>query len=232
MSDHDSSHMPLKACPLGDNCPNANEVTLLRGEVEHLLEQTRTDTLTGLANYRSFSAALDHELERTQRSGQPTALIMIDIDHFKKVNDTLGHEVGNRALIHIANIIEQSVRKLDIACRYGGEEFAVILPDTGLHAARQVAERIRASIETSPLDVDHDTLRPTASLGIATYRLDHQPTAEALVEEADSFLYQAKQGGRNRVCHADLPPVHSVSSEEKDVLSSLFGAAPKNRKNS
>ncbi len=211
-------------CPVGEsNCNILGEVTELRRQLTELSNLVRTDPLTGIANFRYFTQALEQEIERTQRSGQPTSLIMIDIDFFKKVNDQWGHEVGNRALIHLARLLQQTVRKLDIPCRYGGEEFAVILPDTNLTACLPVAERIRETVATTPLDVDGKELVMTISLGIATYTEQKEITVEALVKEADEYLYQAKESGRNRVCHASPPSVDIVTSEERQALTELFG---------
>lgn len=211
-------------CPVGEiGCPIAAEVVALRLSLEELSNQVRTDPLTGIANYRYFSQALEQEIERTQRSGLPTSLIMLDIDHFKKVNDQWGHEVGNQALVHLSLLLQKSVRKLDIPCRYGGEEFAVILPDTTLAACLPVAERIRQGIEKSPVDVAGHPMKITASLGITTYWGQQQTSVEELVSQADKYLYQAKQAGRNQVCHPDLPGIDIVTVEEKQALSELFG---------
>lgn len=217
-----TSEQPL--CPVGkSDCDLISEITVLRQRQEELSTQVRTDTLTGLANYHYFTLSISQEFERTQRSGQPTSLVMLDIDFFKKVNDTWGHEIGNQALVHIASLIVQTVRKLDIPCRYGGEEFAIILPDTTLRAALPVAERIRQTIEETPLALAGQKLRLTASLGIATYQNNQQTSPEELVQQADNFLYQAKQNGRNQTCHPELPAIDAVSPEEKSVLSGLFG---------
>jgi len=160
---------------------------------------------------------------------QPTSLIMLDIDFFKKVNDQWGHEVGNQALIHLSSLLQKALRKLDIPCRYGGEEFAVILPDTSLAACLPVAERIRHEIEVSPLDVDGKLLHMTVSMGITTYS-DTAPIAvEELVKQADGYLYKAKKSGRNRVCHAKLPRIEIVTTEEKQALSALFGSGSTNK---
>ncbi len=211
-------------CPAGiKDCAIAEEVNSLREDVVRLSEAISTDTLTGLSNYRFFLQSLAQELERTQRSGQPTSLMMIDIDHFKQVNDTWGHETGNKALKHVAKSIRQTVRRLDIPCRYGGEEFAVILPDTGLQASIQVAERIRTLIAESPLPHGDQQLSFTVSIGIATYQLNSALEPEELIENADKFLYQAKQEGRNRTCHAQPASVELISSEERQELSALFG---------
>lgn len=217
---------PSPTCPLGkQDCPFIEELDELRHSLEELSDLVRTDQLTGLANYRSFCQLLEQEIERTERSGQPTSLIMLDIDFFKQVNDNWGHEVGNQALIHIAQLMLQTVRRLDTPCRYGGEEFAVILPNTDLGAALPVAERLRQVIAETPLQVDERQLELTASLGIATYQLGEKTTPEELVQRADHYLYQAKQEGRNRVCHPELPKVELVSRDEKDALFNLFGNA-------
>ncbi len=225
---HEESYKPQPAppiCPVGKtDCAIISEVAELRQILTELAKLVRTDTLTGIANYHYFVQALEQEIERTQRSGQPTSLIMLDIDFFKKVNDHWGHEIGNQALIHLARLLQKIVRKLDIPCRYGGEEFAIILPDTNLAACLPVAERIREGIEKSPLDVAGQPLRITVSLGISTYRGEQEITVEKLVQQADQYLYQAKENGRNRVCHAELPSVDLVTTEEKQALSDLFGS--------
>jgi len=218
-------------CPVGkSDCPALLEIAELRRSLAELSELVRTDPLTGIANYRYFLIALEQELERTRRSGQPTTLIMLDIDHFKQVNDQWGHEVGNQALIHLAKLMRQSLRKLDIPCRYGGEEFAVILPNTDLAASIPVAERLRQSIAETPLPVGNHLLHLTASLGIDTYATIEEVHAEELVQRTDHYLYQAKTEGRNRVRHASLPPVDLVSVEERSALFNLFGSGNREAK--
>lgn len=202
----------------------------LRRSVAELSQLVRTDSLTGLANYRYFILALEQEMERTRRSGQPITLIMLDIDHFKRVNDDWGHEIGNQALIHIAKLMLQSVRKLDIPCRYGGEEFAIILPNTDLAASIPVAERLRQSIADTPLVVGDKTLHLSASLGIDTFDTVEEVHAEELVQRTDHYLYQAKQEGRNCVRHASLPPAALVSTEERSALFNLFGSGKRSGK--
>ena len=217
-------------CPVGEtNCPITIEVAALRQQLTDLSDLVRTDPLTGIANYRYFIQALEQEIERTLRSGQPTSLIMLDIDFFKKVNDQWGHEVGNQALAHLSQLLQKTVRKLDIPCRYGGEEFAIILPDTTLAASIPVAERIRQEIEKSPLIVERQLLQLTVSLGIATYTEQQNSGIEDLIKRADQYLYQAKETGRNRTCHAELPSVDSVTTEEKQTLSKLFGRGAKKK---
>lgn len=211
-------------CPVGkDDCAIIDEVLGLRQVLQDLAEQAQTDPLTGLYNYRFFSTSLAQEIERTGRSGQPTTLLMLDIDHFKRVNDSWGHEVGNQALVHIAGLIRETLRRLDIPCRYGGEEFAVILPDTSLATAVSVAERLRARIEETPLAVADKKLQLSVSVGAASYLLGGETSPEQLVKRADHYLYQAKQDGRNCVRHATIEPVEIVSRAEKDSLFALFG---------
>ena len=165
-------------------------------------------------------------MERTQRTHQPTTLILLDGDHFKSVNDNHGHVVGDKVLAHLGRIIQDTVRKIDIPCRYGGEEFAVVLPSTPLAMGIQVAERIRTQIETSPLYLaDGEPLYITVSLGVDTHYFHMSPRAEDFIRLADKLLYLAKENGRNQVCHGDtgMAGRTTVTSEEKDALfSSTF----------
>jgi diguanylate cyclase (GGDEF)-like protein len=211
-------------CRSGEPCQLKPELDALKQEVEQLSTLVSTDTLTGLYNYRHFSAAIGQEMERSQRTGQPTTLIMLDADYFKKVNDQWGHETGNQALKLIANCIRNNIRKLDIACRYGGEEFAVILPSTDLLTAIQVAERIRVSVEQSPLaiegEADHSL---TLSLGLSSHIGKPGDNWHKLVERADSELYRAKQQGRNQSCYsATETTTQQVSDDEKAALFDMF----------
>ncbi len=193
------------SCPAGDEqCPHYQEMQRLREEVKQLAALVRTDELTGLFNFRYFTQALSLEMERTRRSGQPTCLIMCDLDHFKEINDIHGHEVGNEVLGHVANLIRKAIRRLDIPCRYGGEEFALVLPDTTLGQGIRFANRLRLIIENSPLVTANLTLNIEASFGVDVYARGQQLTEKEFVEQVDSYLYLAKQEGRNRVCHAEL----------------------------
>lgn len=214
-------------CPVGERrCSVIDELMTVRQQVSELTEKAHTDTLTGLANYRYFCQILDNEMERTQRTGQPTAMIIIDLDFFKKVNDTYGHEVGNQALIQTARILKDGVRKLDVPCRYGGEEFTVVLPSTNLLTSTQVAERLRSMIETTPLFADSQEINLTASMGVNTYTSsDKNEAREAFIARTDELLYQAKESGRNKVCsgiQTDLQPKTIVTRDEKDALFGLF----------
>jgi diguanylate cyclase (GGDEF)-like protein len=197
-------------CPAGDeNCPHYEELQRLREENQELAALVRTDELTGLFNFRYFLQAVELEMERSRRSDQPTTLIMMDIDHFKEVNDLHGHEVGNRTLAHVAKILRNAIRRLDIPCRYGGEEFALILPDTPLSAGVLFANRLRHLIENASFEVDGAPIRLTASFGVDVYRKDDQSTAREFIDRADSLLYEAKTEGRNKVRH----PQFDVNTE-------------------
>lgn len=216
-------------CADGTTCQRNQEIKALNEEVDRLSQLVNTDPLTHLFNYRHFSQVLAQEIERSQRTLQPTTLIMIDIDHFKSVNDEWGHEKGNEALCLIARCIIDNVRKLDIACRYGGEEFAIILPSTDIVTGARVAERIRLSIENSTLQVtladgNASRITLTASAGLEAYDGTKDPTSSAIVEAADEQLYLAKAQGRNRICFnkPDDEKEQQVSTAEKEALSMLF----------
>ncbi|MBX2807681.1 MAG: GGDEF domain-containing protein [Cellvibrionaceae bacterium] len=217
---------PTIICEDKEHCPLETEVDRLRAEVKRLADMVSTDTLTGLYNYRYFSTVIERELERCQRTTQPTVLIMADADHFKKVNDQWGHEVGNQALKLIAQAIGHNIRKLDIACRYGGEEFAIILPSTSIATAVQVSERIRAAVEATPLITDDNetAITLTISLGISVYYGKVDDSAHKLIARADSELYRAKQEGRNRVAYTPGEKCdQQVDSDEKSALFTIFG---------
>ena len=205
-------------------CPKCGLYSPLADELMGLREQVITDPLTGLFNVRHFRSALDIELERTVRSGVPSALMMIDLDHFKKVNDQWGHEVGNRVLKLTADLIGQATRQLDIQCRYGGEEFVVILPSTSLLLASQVAERLRKLIAQASIDIEGETLQVTASIGLSVRLVNEQGDASCLIKEADECLYQAKNEGRNQVCFGRLEEntETAVSRDEKEALLGMF----------
>lgn len=216
------------SCPLGDaSCRFLQELSTLRQEVDVLKEQVRTDALTGLYNFRFFSDALPLEMERASRSFQPLSLIVLDIDHFKGFNDRWGHEVGNKALSHVAQLIALTIRKLDFACRFGGEEFVILLPNTDLRQAANAAERLREIIANTPLVQEQNSISITASLGVDEYRGNHSDSPEGFLERVDAWLYQAKHAGRNCVKGPviELADVSTtVTAEEKDALFGAFGS--------
>lgn len=225
------SHMDAETsqntrCPVGEtSCAWLQQLAGLQQRVDELSRLVSHDPLTGLFNYRHFSETLPTVLERTRRSLRPSCLIMVDLDHFKVINDTWGHEVGNIALRQAACLLREQVRKVDVICRYGGEEFIVILPDTNLRQAVDVAQRIRHAIEQTPVVFPAGEFSFTASMGVDVYRAQDSVSAETFIDAVDGFLYQAKQAGRNRVCHRDFEDIESntsVSHEERTALSALF----------
>ncbi len=204
------------SCPAGDDkCTNLSEVKRLQEEIKQLAALVRTDELTRLFNFRYFNQALSLEMERTRRSGQPTCLIMLDLDHFKEVNDAYGHEAGNAVLRHISSLVKKTVRRLDIPCRYGGEEFTIILPDTTLRQGVRFANRLRLIIENSPAKTSDALLGIEASFGVDVYTKGDELIEKEFVEKVDSFLYLAKQEGRNRVCHSSFTDEDSARSDSK-----------------
>lgn len=163
-----------------------------------------TDELTGLYNYRYFQERLSEEFKRVKRSERPFSIILIDIDHFKNINDTYGHKQGDKVLREIAEIIKFGLRDFDIAARYGGEEFALLLPDTDLSESVIVAERTRKRIQNHGFSKNNIHFNVNISLGVTTYHYRDKINQDRLLEEADRFLYKAKKSGRNRVCHPKL----------------------------
>ncbi len=156
-----------------------------------------TDALTGLCNRRSLYEHLDREFNRSRRYGNPFAVLMLDIDHFKVVNDTWGHSTGDKVLVSVSGTMKDSVRKTDFVGRYGGEEFVIVAPETPLDAARVLGERIRKSVEISTASAE-ELPAVTVSVGIACNENVRAETSEDLVQMADGALYEAKEGGRNR----------------------------------
>lgn len=161
-----------------------------------------TDQLTGLSNRRMFNYLMEREINRSRRYGRPLSLVMIDIDHFKRINDSWGHPVGDIVLRELGALMRANFRRLDVPVRYGGEEFAVILPETSLEEAINFAERFRIKVENAVFLNGRDRILVTISLGVAS--VTNSPVAEdldadALLQMADRALYQAKQSGRNRI---------------------------------
>ena len=156
-----------------------------------------TDGLTGLFNHRHFQERLAHEFERIGRFAELVSLLLIDIDFFKKINDTYGHPVGDSVLRKVADIIRRTIRTVDIPARYGGEEFAVVLVGTDAGGAMKMAERLRKSVADAKFSSGGDTFSITISIGISTYAKDIKGK-EGLIERADKALYEAKGSGRNR----------------------------------
>ncbi|MFN0025132.1 MAG: PleD family two-component system response regulator [Parvularculaceae bacterium] len=174
----------------------------LRSTFEASLEMAVTDQLTGLYNRRYLASHLSAMFDRAFWTGRPLALMILDIDHFKRINDTLGHDTGDKVIQEISERIKSSVRGIDLACRYGGEEFLVAMPDTDMTFAMIVAERLRNEIAAHKATVNtgRDEVSVTVSIGIATTEDGPKDdSAQKLIKRADEALYAAKAGGRNRV---------------------------------
>ena len=167
-----------------------------------ILQYATLDALTNLNNRRQFETRLGQEISITKRQGNPLCAMMIDIDFFKKVNDTYGHAAGDEVLRTVAQIIKQTLRESDIPARYGGEEFAILLPFTHLDEAKIVGERLRKAVENAKITINQETedekvINVTISVGIAEF--DNIESGEILFERADKALYEAKSNGRNQV---------------------------------
>ena len=167
-----------------------------------LSEQANRDPLTGLYNRRYLDSTLERELARCQREGQPLSLMLIDLDHFKLVNDTWGHPAGDEVLRQLADMLASRARLADVACRYGGEEFLLLLPGMPLAVAQERAERWRQDFAGTTVLFGELAIRATLSVGIAGYP-GHGTTAQQLIRHADQALYRAKAEGRNRVAVYD-----------------------------
>ncbi len=166
----------------------------------NMVERANTDGLTGLYNHRTFQEKLEAELKRTDRTGSPLSLVILDIDNFKQFNDTYGHQTGDYILKNLADILISEIREIDIAARYGGEEFSVILVDTGSEESVKTAQRLRKKIAGSKFNYENKTLNITASFGISTYPAFCEDKS-TLIKQADRALYSSKEAGRNRTRH-------------------------------
>lgn len=164
---------------------------------DELKVMSRVDGLTGLYNRRYWQERFDYTFKLAKRRGRPITALMLDIDHFKKVNDTHGHQAGDKVIQSLAEVIKKSIRETDLAGRYGGEEFAVVLTETDVQNAIKVAERIRKLAAASVVEHEGAEIRYTVSLGLAEYTPGHA-SAMAWLEMADQALYDAKLGGRNQ----------------------------------
>ncbi|WP_168735257.1 GGDEF domain-containing protein [Pseudothauera rhizosphaerae] len=164
-----------------------------------LMELATRDGLTGLHNRRHFFELAERELARARRNGLQLSIVMLDLDYFKLINDSYGHAAGDHALREVAGLFALVLRETDIVGRYGGEEFAMLLPDTSREEARQVAERLRAVVAGHVVDWRGEPIHCSASLGVAHVDGGDVPTLDALLERADGALLRAKNGGRNRL---------------------------------
>jgi two-component system cell cycle response regulator len=207
-------HDPANSLPKLEESPTV----YLQKVIDHLCELSLKDPLTGLANRRHFRHVLSREIDVVARSGESALLLMLDIDHFKKINDTYGHLAGDQVLQTIAKCLATCVRPMDTVARYGGEEFAVILPNCQASFGQTVAERIRQTVGALSIAVTPQVnLHVTMSIGGAFAPEWVRSTTALWTDRADMQLYRAKSEGRNRVC-IEQQSVISVSAEEKSLL--------------
>jgi two-component system cell cycle response regulator len=172
---------------------------VLRSSYEQTVSRSITDALTNLYNRHFMDIHLENLVQQSQRHGKPFSLMLIDVDHFKPINDTYGHDVGDQVLQRLSRVIVKSIRTADMAARFGGEEFVVLLPETDLLSATVVTDRICKTVEMTPFRVEHPigNLNMTVSIGAAQLRKGE--TASQLLKRADEALYKAKSSGRNQV---------------------------------
>lgn len=174
------------------------DITEKRHSTEDIIKASFNDHLTGISNRRAFFEVAGIEFERCKKRPRPLSLLSIDADHFKKVNDTFGHATGDEVLKHLAKILQDCVREMDLVARLGGEEFSALLPSTDMQGAIKIAERIRSSIAESLLEVNGQKIRYTVSIGVSTVN-ENVTGIDMLLKIADEALYASKHGGRNRV---------------------------------
>ena len=179
------------------------EIDSLRDELEKVRKESLTDALTGLANRKAFDQTLDKIISDKSNDNPVFSVVIADIDHFKQFNDTYGHLVGDKVLKYVSKIIKACVKGKDLAARFGGEEFTLLLPDTDISGAEIVSEQVRSAIEKTNLvdkSANEDYGKVTISIGVSQYRPNEQ--SQEVLERADKALYQAKEKGRNRVVKA------------------------------
>lgn len=216
-------------CPRCDSdCKVLEELAQLRLRVDELSTQVLTDELTGLYNYRHLLWTLGQEIERARRASSEFSLLVLDFDNFKALNDNYGHEFGNQVLRAAGAFFRQSLRRLDVPCRFGGEEFVIVLPGTELREAVNLAERLRAGIENLQLKSGNTLVPITISTGVDSFGANDQLTAELLLDRADQSLLLAKKSGKNAVRFSARPvDVAGMSGAEKAALMDSFNAAEK-----
>jgi diguanylate cyclase (GGDEF)-like protein len=196
-------------------------IEALERENDNLKSLLLTDELTGLYNKRFFSIQLEVETSRARRTGQPCTLMMMDVDNFKLINDSFGHDAGDRFLVQIADIINKDLRVTDFACRFGGDEFSVIMPASNINDSFSIAKRIQSSVAKLASTLHADIMEHlSASFGLATYEVNSEISVVDFFKQADFELYEAKKKGKNQISYsrAKGTVTTAVSAEEKAAL--------------
>ncbi len=198
-----------------------SRIAELERENRQLKSLSLSDDLTGLYNKRFFSIQLEIEMARARRTGQPCCLMMVDFDNFKDINDRLGHDEGDKFLIQMGGLIREKLRPTDFVCRYGGDEFAVIMPATSLLDGIGIAKRLR---EFTAHFTWKMAVHVSASIGLAVFEPSDPANAEEFFKQADSELYRAKKTGKNRICHPaqDVKQVRQREAVARDEREALF----------
>lgn len=207
---HQAGHAPPEGTP--------GSQAWLQSLIDGLVDMSSRDALTGLANRRSFELALAREIDRVARAGEPALLLALDIDHFKKVNDSHGHASGDAVLKAVAKALLECVRPMDLVARIGGEEFAIVMPSCAPAFGEAVAERVRRRVEAMPVAIGvAQQIQVSVSIGGAFAPQWVRSSPPLWIERADLQLYRAKAAGRNQVC-LEPSAVSAVSAEEKALL--------------
>ncbi len=208
----------LAAKPDEAEARSIDKTGLMQAYLEKLSRLCMHDALTGLFNRRYFDIALVREGERSYRDQRPLSLALLDIDHFKRINDAWGHDGGDAVLQTFAGILQSSVRQSDVAARVGGEEFAVVMPGSRHHEAVRAMERLREKIESSPVSLPGGSCDFKTSIGVAVLEPAQFRSTDDLYKQADQALYKAKSSGRNRVVLFEGPPDTGLSPAEREAL--------------
>ncbi len=227
VSEKDQEALQKMACLIVDLADDLiKRITRLQNENTELRSIALVDGLTGLYNNRFFSMQLNIETARTRRTGLPCSLLMIDLDGFKLLNDTLGHLEGNKFLIKVSQVLREHLRPTDMLCRYGGDEFTVIMPATGLSSAIQIANRLKKAVSDIPIKKD---IHISTSIGVSEYTPASHYTTDDFIHASDTAMYDAKKAGKNQVSvdgntYETEPQTEPVTAEEKEALWKGLGA--------